>query len=170
MIKTSLPTESRRRTWVLGLLMLITVLIVACGTADPAAPDPAAEPTAAPIVSETAQPTPTPQMAALPAEVEVNPGKLTIMVGSFGTERFESAFTSGTGGNSYLRILHGWLISDNEKRQMVPGIASDWNLSADGLTWIFTIREGVKFHNGSEVTAEDVQWTLQHMLGPQANE
>jgi peptide/nickel transport system substrate-binding protein len=176
MIKTSLLTESRRRTWAPGLLMLITVLIVACGAASPAAPDstaaPAAEPTAAPIMSETAQPTPTPQMAAPPAEaeVEVNPGRLTIMVGDLGTERFESAFTSGTGGNSYLRTLHGWLISDNEKREMVPGIASDWNLSADGLTWTFTIREGVKFHDGSEVTAEDVLWTLQHMLGPQANE
>ena len=162
------------------LLGLTLVLAVACGSA-PAAPDPAATSSAAsdaapttaptvPVASDTAQPTSTPQMAPSPAEVEVNPGKLTIMVGGFGTERFESAFTSGTGGNSYLRILHGWLISDNERKEMVPGIASDWNLSADGLTWTFTIREGVKFHDGSEVTAEDVLWTLQHMLGPQANE
>lgn len=49
---------------------------------------------------------------------------------------------------------------------MIPGIASEWSLSEDGLAWEFTIREGVKFHNGKEVTAEDVQWSLEHMFGP----
>ena len=64
------------------LLAIIMVLAVACGTAE--APDPTAmpeatsapadEPTAAPGVGETSQPTPTPEMAVPPAEVEVNPG------------------------------------------------------------------------------------------------
>ena len=54
--------------------------------------------------------------------------------------------------------------------ELVPGIASEWGLSTDGLTWTFTIREGVKFHDGSEVTPEDVLWSLQHTFGPQAIE
>jgi peptide/nickel transport system substrate-binding protein len=106
-------------------------------------------------------------MAAPPAEVEVNPGKLVIMMGDLGNERFDRTLSSGIGIN-YGRILHGYLISENEKRQMMPGIATAWDLSPDGLTWSFTIREGVKFHDGSDVTPEDVRWTLEQSFGPKA--
>ncbi len=129
------------------LLGIIMVLAVACGGA-PAAPEPtaasapAAEPTAAPVEGETSQPSATPQAAAPPAEVEVFPGELRIMVGDLASERFSVGFSLGLAGDlNYGRILHGFLISDNEQREMVPGIASDWNLSDDGLTWTFTIRE-----------------------------
>jgi peptide/nickel transport system substrate-binding protein len=118
-------------------------------------------------VGETSQPTATPQAAAPPTEVEVNPGTLTIMIGDLGNERFDRVLSVGNGVN-YARIMGGYLISTNEKREMVPGIAEEWNLSEDGLTWNFTIREGVKFHDGSDATAEDVQWTFQHSFGPQA--
>jgi peptide/nickel transport system substrate-binding protein len=155
------------------LLGLTLVLALACGGA-PAAPEPTiatvAEPTPVSGAGETSQPTATPQAIAPPAEAEVNPGKLTIMVGSLDNERFDRAFLSGPGGDNYGRIIGGFLISDNEKREMVPGIASDWNLSDDGLTWTFTIREGVKFHDGSELTPEDTRWTLQQYFGPQSIE
>jgi peptide/nickel transport system substrate-binding protein len=161
------------------LLALTLILAVACGTAE--APDPTAmaepttapadEPTAAPAADDTSQPTATPQAVAPPAEVEVYPGELRLMVGDFASERFDVAFSLGLAGDlNYGRILHGFLISDNEKREMIPGIASDWSLSDDGLTWTFTIREGVKFHDGSELTPEDVAWTFQHLFGPQAQE
>jgi peptide/nickel transport system substrate-binding protein len=51
---------------------------------------------------------------------------------------------------------------------MIPGIATDWSVSSDGLTWTVTIRDGVKFHDGSDLTAEDVAWTWQHEWGPEA--
>jgi ABC-type transport system substrate-binding protein len=130
------------------LLGITMVLAVACGTAevpDPTAmPDatsaPAAEPTS-PVVDETSQPAATPQVAASPAEVEVHPGKLTIMVGDLATERFDIAMVGGNvGGANYGRVVHGFLISMDEETEMVPGIADDWELSADGLTWTFTIR------------------------------
>jgi peptide/nickel transport system substrate-binding protein len=165
---------------VIILLGLTLVLAVACGSA-PAAPDPTATSPAAPasdaapttaptapVVSDTAQPTSTPQVAAPPAEVEVNPGKLTIMVGDLATEQFGAVFGGGNAGeHNYYRIIGGYLISTNERTEMVPGIASEWDLSDDGLTWIFTIRKGVKFHDGSELTPEDVLWTLQYVFGPE---
>ena len=93
------------------------------------------------------------------------------MVGDFASERFSVGFSLGLAGDlNYGRILHGFLISDNERREMVPGIASDWSLSDDGLTWTFTIREGVKWQDGSELTPEDVFWTFQHLFGPEAGE
>ncbi len=53
---------------------------------------------------------------------------------------------------------------------IIPRIASKWEVSSDGLTWTLTIRKGVKFHDGKDVTAEDVLWTLQHAIGPQAKD
>jgi peptide/nickel transport system substrate-binding protein len=158
--------DSNNSTW--GIL----ILGAACGTAE--APDPtaapAAEPTSAPEMSGTVQPTSTPQAAAPPAEAEVNPGTLNVMVGDLATERFDIAMVGGNvGGANYGRVVHGFLISMNEETEMVPGIAEDWELSDNGLTWTFTIREGAKFHDGSDVTPEDVLWTLQHSFGPEAH-
>ena len=98
-----------------ALLALTLILAVACGTAE--APDPTAMPeaTAAPVGSDTSQPTATPQMAAPPAEVEVNPGQLTWMVAGWGAERFDGVL-AGTGGtNQFVRLMHGFLIAANEK-------------------------------------------------------
>ena len=110
-------------------------------------------------------------MAAPPAQVEVNPGKVTWMTADFGTERFDSIH--GTTGLDYMRQIHAMLVSsdiEDGKRVMASGIATEWDISPDGLTWALTIREGVKFHDGSDLTAEDVLWTLQHSIGPEAKE
>ena len=93
-----------------------------------------------------------------------------MMTGEFGNERFDRGLGLGGGGDNAIRILHGFLLSENDTKQLVPGIASQWGVSSDGLTWTFTIRKGVKFHDGSELTAEDVLWSFQHNFGPQAPE
>jgi peptide/nickel transport system substrate-binding protein len=108
-------------------------------------------------------------MAPPPAEVEVNPGKLTWMIGGLGNERFDFAFGVG-GGNNYARIMQGFLIAVTPDAQLVPGVASQWSVSEDGKTWSFTIRDGVKFHDGQPLTAEDVNFTFLHYFGPGARE
>ena len=153
-------------------LVLVILTAVACGeAAAPTSPAPAAQGTEAPQAAT--QPTAVPEAMAEPEEamMEVNPGKLTIMVGDMGNERFDQTFVGGTPGfGNYGSIVHATLITSSEERVVIPGIASEWGLSADGLTWTFTIREGVKFHDGSEVTPEDVLWTLEHSFGHQAPE
>ena len=47
-----------------------------------------------------------------------------------------------------------------------PSLAERWRASRDGLTWTFTLRKGVKFHHGREVTAEDVVYSLTRILDP----
>jgi peptide/nickel transport system substrate-binding protein len=157
------------RASTLGLVLLLGV---ACGSAaapesdtTPSAPAPTA---AAAPAQATAIPQPI-EVAEVMAKVEVNPGKVTLLVGDFGTERFDTNY--GTTGKEIRKNFHGHLTSwDLVDGRMViaPGIASKWELSNDAKTTTFTIRKGVKFHDGTEVTAEDVLWTLQHGMGTQA--
>jgi peptide/nickel transport system substrate-binding protein len=43
---------------------------------------------------------------------------------------------------------------------VVPGLAASWNISDDGLTYTFKLRDGVTFHDGSTMDAEDVKFSL----------
>jgi oligopeptide transport system substrate-binding protein len=52
---------------------------------------------------------------------------------------------------------------------IVPSIAESWKGSRDGLEWIFYLRKGVKFHNGREVTADDVVYSFTRILDPKTN-
>lgn len=45
-----------------------------------------------------------------------------------------------------------------------PGLATDWSVSEDGLTWTFTIREGVTFHDGTPLTAAEIAWNINWIL------
>jgi len=47
-----------------------------------------------------------------------------------------------------------------------PALAQYWRSSRDGLTWTFTLRKGVKFHHGREVTSDDVVFSLTRILDP----
>lgn len=48
-----------------------------------------------------------------------------------------------------------------------PGLATDWSFSDDGTTLTLTLREGIKFSDGSPITAEDVKWSLDRARDPE---
>jgi ABC-type transport system substrate-binding protein len=52
------------------------------------------------------------------------------------------------------------------KSALVPGLATKWEASKDGKVYTFHLRKGAKFHNGEEVTAQDVVYTFDRMLDP----
>ena len=50
----------------------------------------------------------------------------------------------------------------------IPGLASSWTRSADNLTWTFTLRQGVKFHDGSPFNADAVIFALDRVLNKES--
>lgn len=59
------------------------------------------------------------------------------------------------------------LVKVNEPGQLVPWLAERWQASPDNLVWTFTLRRGVKFHNGRGLTAEDVKYVLERAKDPE---
>lgn len=63
-----------------------------------------------------------------------------------------------------FNIFEG-LVKPDENGNLMKALASDYTISDDGLVYTFTLRQGVKFHNGNEVTAEDVKYSLDRASG-----
>jgi peptide/nickel transport system substrate-binding protein len=53
--------------------------------------------------------------------------------------------------------------------KIVPGLAEKWDVSKDGLTYTFHLRPGLKYSDGSPLTAEDVAWNLEEFNNPEVN-
>lgn len=62
-----------------------------------------------------------------------------------------------------MKQIYESLINQNEEMELIPGLAEDWE-QIDELTWEFHLREGVMFHNGEELTASDVEFTILRAL------
>jgi peptide/nickel transport system substrate-binding protein len=64
----------------------------------------------------------------------------------------------------YWDDIHDYVIEQDPDGNLVPALATEWSASEDGLTWTFTIREDVIFHNGDPLTAEDVAWSWNRVV------
>jgi peptide/nickel transport system substrate-binding protein len=63
--------------------------------------------------------------------------------------------------NVYDRLIH---MHPARNFELEPGLAESWSVSDDGLTYTFKIREGITFHSGNPVTAEDAAWSFQRVV------
>ena len=63
-----------------------------------------------------------------------------------------------------FNIFEG-LVKPDENGNLINAVASDYQVSEDGLVYTFTLRDNVKFHNGNVVTAEDVKYSLERVSG-----
>ena len=65
--------------------------------------------------------------------------------------------------NIFDRLVDVEVGTDGNSK-IVPSLAESWEISDDGLEYTFHLRQGVKFHNGNDFTAEDVAYTFHRML------
>lgn len=74
---------------------------------------------------------------------------------------FENAFASSMG----MGGLFNYLTAVDEKNQLAPELAEEWEATPDAMTWTFKIRKGVVFHNGKTMTPDDVVASLNYHRG-----
>ncbi len=67
-----------------------------------------------------------------------------------------------------LYALHDALVKPMPGNPMAPSLAESWSASADGLSYDFVLRQGVRFHNGDPLTADDVKFSFERYRGVSA--
>lgn len=79
-------------------------------------------------------------------------------------------YTSGWGEEAHYNLLFDYLVYKTDDVQYLPSVAESWELVDDGTNcnWIFNIRDDVYFHDGEQLTAEDVQFSLMRPLDEEA--
>jgi ABC-type transport system substrate-binding protein len=63
-------------------------------------------------------------------------------------------------------LIYEPLLLEDKSYQVRPYLAEAWEISKDGLVYIFSIKKGVKFHNGSELVAGDIKWSIEYIQDP----
>ena len=143
---------------VLGLVLVL--LLVGCAKASPAPiPVPAPVPTPAPA------PTPTPAPKPTPAATPTGPyGELRVAISSFSSENFDPSKVGSSVGKPIFETLIAL-----DGAGLAPRIVDKWEIAPDGLSWVFHIHKGIKFHNGEDLTADDVKFSIDRFASPEAN-
>ena len=65
-----------------------------------------------------------------------------------------------------MKQIYNTLVALDNDMQLIPSLATEWT-QVDDLTWEFTLRQGVKFHNGDEMKASDVAFTFSRLINPE---
>ena len=74
--------------------------------------------------------------------------------------------TNDAGSLQILANAGEYLSWSNSRNELTPRVAESWKASAGGKIWTFKIRQGITFHDGSALTADDVVWTFKGHLDP----
>src|SRR6058998_2159580 len=61
-------------------------------------------------------------------------------------------------------MMYNQLVRFDAEMNPVPELAESWQVSPDGLTWTFKLREGVRFHDGQELSSADVKFTFDRLF------
>jgi peptide/nickel transport system substrate-binding protein len=166
----------RRNAWIILVLaaLLLTPVLAGCGSATATAVPttaptnaatvaatvaPTKAATAAPAASATAKapvPTAGPQAGgSVVFSINLEPDTLDPHLGTYTTMEW------------VLNQIGATLLArDPATGKIVPYLADSWKTSADGLTWDFTLKKGIKFHDGTPLTAADYAWTLNRAIDP----
>lgn len=99
------------------------------------------------------------------AEGAKNPDLFTVMI-TGSPDTLDPALSYDTASGEVVQNVYETLIFYDgvDTQKFVPQLATEYSVSEDGKVWTFKIREGVKFHNGNDLTPSDVAYTFQRGL------
>ena len=137
-----------------SLLIIVTLVLAACG--------PTTAPTEAPEATKALEPTAPPEPTEPPAKSELS--NILTAAHSEYAFTFEPTFCNWSDVARICVVAYDALVKfDPTTREIVPWVAKEWEVSDDGLTYTFKINEGIKFHDGSDLTASDVKYTFDRL-------
>ena len=137
--------KTMKKILALALVLCMALSLCACGgSSEPTTSAPAGD-SNAPAVAE--------------------PTNVTVQIGP-NPETLDPALNSASdGGNMILHLFENLLIID-ENLNLAPGQAESYTVSPDGLVWTFTMRDGLKYSDGSELNAKDYEYAFKRVVDP----
>jgi peptide/nickel transport system substrate-binding protein len=166
-----------RSVFLLSTLVVLMALVAACSSEDPEATTAPATPTATqpaagvPDAPDAIIVTPTPvpstgSTVAFPIECPVRGGHL--VMGNAKEITNPTPFTASS-VDHYIKAasIYEPLVAQAKDGSIQGILAESWSANEDLSVWDFKLREGVKFHDGTEMTAEDVIWSALFAKDPQ---
>mgnify|MGYP002510400484 CR=1 FL=1 len=90
---------------------------------------------------------------------------LSVQVGP-DPETIDPALNSAVDGGNMLLHSHECLLTVDQDGKLAPGQAETWETSEDGLTWTFHLRDGLKWSDGSDLTANDFEYSWKRVCDP----
>ena len=95
----------------------------------------------------------------------VNTAGFTVQYGS-NPETLDPSLNSAVDGANTIITIFEPLLLINENNEVIGGQAESWTTSEDGLTWIFTMRDGLKWSDATDLTAKDFEYSFKRMTDP----
>ncbi len=127
----------RKSTLILVVTMILALTITACGK----------------------------QSAPAQADGDKKPKQLVAQIGP-NPETIDPALNSAVDGGNMLLFAFDCLLNVDKDNKIIPGAAEKWETSEDGLTWTFYLREGLKWSDGSPLTAKDFVYSWKRVADP----
>ena len=90
---------------------------------------------------------------------------ITVQIGP-NPETLDPALNSAVDGGNMLITLFETLLIIDQDNKVQPGQAESYTVSPDGLTWTFTMRDGLKWSDGTELNAKDFEYTMKRIADP----
>ena len=157
---------------VFSILALLSLLLTQCAappaaTQAPAAPAATQAPAAteAPVASEAPAPTkpPAPTEPAPTEAPAAQAGPHVLRITFSWPDRIDPAVGNDYAGSTSLANLYDTLVFPNAKGGVDPWLAESWDVSADGATYTFKLRQDAKFHDGTPLKASDVVFSYNRL-------
>ncbi|MGE5249646.1 MAG: ABC transporter substrate-binding protein [Bacteroidota bacterium] len=138
------------------LAVLVALAASACGGVAPTTPAPGSPPTAGPAATEPVTVPPTTPPLAEPA---------VLHVGWLGKpDTLNPAYAYLTESYVVFDLIYTPLTTEAPDGKYVGGLAKDWSVSDDNLAWTFNLKDGIKWHNGEPLTADQVAWAIDAVM------
>lgn len=157
--------RERTRLWrMLAILAALALIATACDSGESVeVDDTAPATTAAPSDGDTT----TTAAPDTTDDTEPEAGD-AILVAAQGAEpdRLDPHLTSAYASFQVLENVYDTLVQPGPDLSMEPALAESWEISDDNLTWTFTLRDDVVFHNGRQFTADDVVYSYDRIMDP----